>query len=114
MCSSYRQRKVAKPAAHSLESDQPRLPKMNSSTLVIAGTEFSSRLFLGTGKYSSGTLMAQSLAASGTQLVTVALRRMQTDGAPDNILAHLDRSRYRLMPNTSGVRDAKEAVLAAE
>lgn len=87
---------------------------MNPSTLTIAGTEFSSRLFLGTGKYSSGALMAQSLAASGTQLVTVALRRVQTDGTPDNILAHLDRSRYRLLPNTSGVRDAKEAVLAAE
>lgn len=87
---------------------------MNPSTLVIAGTEFSSRLFLGTGKYSSGAVMAQSLAAAGTQLVTVALRRLRTDGVSDNILAHLDRSRYRLLPNTSGVRDAKEAVLAAE
>lgn len=96
------------------ESNKLTLLKMNASTLVIAGTEFSSRLFLGTGKYSSGAVMAESLAASGTQLVTVALRRMQTDGATDNILAHLDRGRYRLMPNTSGVRDAKEAVLAAE
>lgn len=87
---------------------------MNASTLVIAGSEFSSRLFVGTGKYSSGAVMAESLAASGTQLVTVALRRMDTHGAPDNILAHLDRDRYRLMPNTSGVRDAREAVLAAE
>ena len=87
---------------------------MNASTLIIAGTEFSSRLFVGTGKYSSGAVMAESLAASGTQLVTVALRRMDTHGAPDNILAHLDRDRYRLMPNTSGVRNAKEAVLAAE
>jgi thiazole synthase len=87
---------------------------MNLSTLIIAGTEFSSRLFLGTGKYSSGEVMAQSLAASGTQLVTVALRRMPTAGASDAILTYLDRDRYRLMPNTSGVRDAKEAVLAAE
>lgn len=87
---------------------------MNASTLVIAGTEFSSRLFLGTGKYSSGAVMAQSLAVSGTQLVTVALRRLHTNRASDDILAHLDRKRYRLLPNTSGVRDAKEAVLAAE
>jgi len=87
---------------------------MNSSKLVIAGTEFSSRLFLGTGKYGSSVLMAQSLAASGTQLVTVALRRVHTNGTPDNILAHLDCSRYRLLPNTSGVRNAQEAVLAAE
>lgn len=87
---------------------------MNASTLTIAGTTFSSRLFLGTGKYSSGAVMAESLAASGTELVTVALRRVRTDGAADDLLAHLDRRRYRLLPNTSGVRDAREAVLAAE
>ena len=87
---------------------------MSSRPLVIAGVEFSSRLFLGTGKYSSGAAMAASLAASGTQMVTVALRRVSTDGSDDAILSHLDRSRYRLLPNTSGVRDAKEAVLAAE
>jgi len=87
---------------------------MNVSPLTIAGVTFTSRLFLGTGKYSSGAVMAASLAASGTELVTVALRRVRTDGAADDIIAHLDRARYRLMPNTSGVRDAKEAVLAAE
>jgi len=87
---------------------------MSSKPLVISGVEFSSRLFLGTGKYSSGEAMAESLSASGTELVTVALRRVYTDGTPDDILSRLDRGRYRLMPNTSGVRDAKEAVLAAE
>ncbi len=87
---------------------------MSPRPLVIAGVEFSSRLFLGTGKYSSGAAMAASLAASGTQMVTVALRRVSADGEDDAILSHLDRGRYRLLPNTSGVRDAKEAVLAAE
>lgn len=58
--------------------------------------------------------MAESLAASGAELVTVALRRLQVDGTEDELLSHLDRSRYRLLPNTSGVRDAREAVLAAE
>ncbi|MDO8540649.1 MAG: thiazole synthase [Opitutaceae bacterium] len=87
---------------------------MNASPLTIAGVEFSSRLFLGTGKYSSGTVMAESLAASGAELVTVALRRVRTGGAADDILGHLDRTRYRLLPNTSGVRDAREAILAAE
>jgi thiazole synthase len=82
--------------------------------LVIAGVEFSSRLFLGTGKYSSGATMSRSIAASGSQLVTVALRRVRTDGAVDDILTHIDRDQCRLLPNTSGVRDAKEAVLAAE
>lgn len=87
---------------------------MNTDPLIIAGVTLRSRLFLGTGKYRSGAVMAESLAASGAELVTVALRRVRTDGAADDILAHLDRSRYRLLPNTSGVRDAREAVLAAE
>jgi thiazole synthase len=100
---------------------------MKPSPLIIAGVQLSSRLFLGTGKYNSGVAMAKSLAASGTELVTVALRRVHTDArstssgsradrgsVSDDIISHLDRSRYRLMPNTSGVRDAKEAVLAAE
>jgi thiazole synthase len=87
---------------------------MNASPLTIAGVTFSSRLFLGTGKYSAGAVMAESLAATGTELVTVALRRVRTGVEPDDILGHLDRARYRLLPNTSGVRDAREAVLAAE
>lgn len=87
---------------------------MTTTPLIVAGVTLNSRLFLGTGKYSSGGVMADSLAATGTELVTVALRRVRTDGAADDILSHLDRSRYRLLPNTSGVRDAREAVLAAE
>jgi thiazole synthase len=85
-----------------------------NAPLIIAGVAFESRLFLGTGKYASPASMAESLKAAGTQLVTVALRRTRTDGAPDGMLDNLDTSRYRLMPNTSGVRDAKEAILAAE
>jgi len=87
---------------------------MNTSPLVIAGVQLRSRLFLGTGKYSSGVVMAESIAASGAELVTVALRRVRTDGAADDIIKHLDLQRYRLLPNTSGARDAKEAILAAE
>ncbi|HEY0944288.1 MAG TPA: thiazole synthase [Opitutaceae bacterium] len=87
---------------------------MKTAPLRLGGVTFHSRLFLGTGKFSSGPAMAESLAASGTELVTVALRRIRTDGAADDMLGHLDRERYRLLPNTSGVRDAKEAVLAAE
>ncbi len=87
---------------------------MKSQPLVIAGVPLRSRLFLGTGKYSSGAVMAESLDASGAELVTVALRRVRTDGTHDDIINHLDPERYRLLPNTSGVRDAKEAILAAE
>jgi thiazole synthase len=87
---------------------------MNPGPLVIAGTEFASRLFLGTGKFSSGEVMRRSLEASGTEMVTVALGRVRTGGEHDDILGHLDTSRYRLLPNTSGARTAKEAILAAE
>ena len=87
---------------------------MNPEPLVIAGVEFTSRLFVGTGKYSSGDVMRASLAATGSQLVTVALRRVHTNGQPDDILDFLEPEKYRLLPNTSGVRDAKEALLAAE
>jgi thiazole synthase len=87
---------------------------MKSSPLVIAGREFTSRLFLGTGKFSSGAVMRESLRASGTQLVTVALRRVHTDGSSDEMMDAMDLAQYRVLPNTSGVRDAREAVLAAE
>jgi len=90
------------------------LKPVSANTLVIAGVEFTSRLFLGTGKFSSGEMMRESLEASGTQLVTVALGRVRTGGEPDDILGHLDGARYRLLPNTSGTRTAKEAILAAE
>src|SRR6202044_736708 len=66
------------------------------------------------GKFSSGEVMRRSLEASGTQLVRVALGRVRTDGDPDDIRSHLHSSRYRLLPNTSGTRPAREAVLAAE
>ena len=87
---------------------------MKTHHLVIAGVTLRSRLFLGTGKYSSGAVMAESLAASGAELVTMALRRVRTDGGHDDIMSQLDTAKYRLLPNTSGVRDAKEAILAAE
>ena len=87
---------------------------MSTSPLVIAGTTIRSRLFLGTGKFGSSATMAAALAASDADLVTVSLRRIRTDGDADELLSHVDRSRFRLLPNTSGVRDAREAVLAAE
>ena len=87
---------------------------MSPRPLVIAGVEFSSRLFLGTGKFSSGEAMRLSLEASGTQLVTVALGRVRTGGEADDIIDRIDTSLYRLLPNTSGTRSAREAVLAAE
>jgi len=90
---------------------------MNTQTdtgLTIAGVRLRSRLFMGTGKFGSQRLMAQSLEASGAELVTVALRRVGGPSSETDILEHIDPSKYRLLPNTSGVRDAREAILAAE
>ena len=87
---------------------------MNYEPLKIADKTFESRLFVGTGKYASGTMMCDSLEASGSQLVTMAMRRVQLDGREDNIIDYLPRERYHWLPNTSGVRDAKEAIFAAE
>ncbi|GAB3476166.1 thiazole synthase [Marinomonas epiphytica] len=82
--------------------------------LVIAGHEFQSRLFTGTGKYASADTMMNSLLASETQLVTLSLRRMDLQNQSDNILQPLQQQGLKLLPNTSGARTAKEAVFAAE
>ncbi|HNQ91079.1 MAG TPA: thiazole synthase [Verrucomicrobiota bacterium] len=84
--------------------------------LVIAGRTFRSRLIVGTGKFSSPEAMRSALAASGTEMVTVALRRADLSGAKDpfaDILQHVDPQRYLLLPNTSGARTAAEAVRLA-
>ena len=82
--------------------------------LVIGGRTFRSRLFLGTGKFSSNELMARAIAASGTEMVTLAMKRIDMENPEDDMLAHVRRPGIQLLPNTSGVRDAEEAVLAAQ
>lgn len=81
--------------------------------LTIASREFGSRLLVGTGKFSSSEVMAQAIDRSGTEIVTVALRRVDIDNENDDILSAIDRNRYLLLPNTSGARDAEEAVRLA-
>ncbi len=83
-------------------------------TLKIADKEFSSRLFTGTGKFSSSVLMSEALKASESELVTVALKRVDVSNKKDDILSHINYSHINLLPNTSGVRDSKEAVYAAQ
>ena len=82
--------------------------------LKIADKTFTSRLFTGTGKFSSAEIMEEALIASGSELVTVALRRVDVKNSQDNLLIHLQHEQFNLLPNTSGVRSAKEAVLAAK
>ncbi|HZK92879.1 MAG TPA: thiazole synthase [Prolixibacteraceae bacterium] len=81
--------------------------------LTIAGKVFQSRLFLGTGKFGSSLLMEQAVLASESELITVALKRVDTETDADALLSHLQHPHINLLPNTSGARTAKEAVLAA-
>ena len=73
------------------------------NNLLIGGREFSSRLFLGTGKFSSNELMQQAIEASGTQMVTMAMKRIDMSNAHDDMLAHIKHDNIQLLPNTSGV-----------
>ena len=84
------------------------------SDLIIGGRTFRSRLFLGTGKFRSNREMAAAISASGTEMVTVAMKRIETTNASDDMLVHVQRDGLQLLPNTSGVRDAEEAVFAAQ
>lgn len=96
--------------------------------LIIGSKEFTSRLFIGTGKFASNEIMEQAIIASETQMVTVAMKRLDTSkanhsdmdtttvSAPESndMLTHINREHVQFLPNTSGVRNAEEAVLAAQ
>ncbi len=83
--------------------------------LTIGGREFTSRLFVGTGKFSSPDIMLKSIIASQSQMITVAMKRVNMlNEATDDMLTHINREHVQFLPNTSGVRDAREAVLAAQ
>ncbi len=89
---------------------------VQNQPLAIAGRVFRSRLVLGTGKFSSPEAMRDALAASGAEMVTVALRRADLSGKKDpfaNILEYVDSERFLLVPNTSGAMNAQEAVRLA-
>jgi len=85
-----------------------------SDTLKIGKHEFTSRLIVGTGKYETFPLMAEALEASGAQVVTVAVRRVNlTDRSKESMLDYIDRKRYTILPNTAGCYTAEDAVRAA-
>jgi thiazole synthase len=93
-----------RPAAAAAASPDP---------LTIAGRTFTSRLLIGTGKFSSPEVLRQTLEAADSEIVTVALRRVDLSGADDPTLGVLDPRAYLILPNTSGARDADEAVRIA-
>ncbi len=91
---------------------------MSADCYRVGSFEFTSRLFAGTGKYATYALMEEALAASECEVVTVAIRRdILAEGGgtkPDNILDHLDLSRYTVLPNTAGCFNAKDAIRSAK
>jgi len=82
--------------------------------LVIAERQFNSRLLVGTGKFASCEIMADAIEKAGTEIVTVALRRVDIENENDDMLRAIDRKKYLLLPNTSGARNADEAVRLAK
>lgn len=87
---------------------------MTEDILKIGQREFSSRLFVGTGKFASPDIMLEAVKASGTEMVTVAMKRINMmNEATDDMLTHINRDKVQFLPNTSGVRNAEEAVFAA-
>ena len=82
--------------------------------LIIAGKEFNSRLFLGTGKFQDNVTMQRAIKASGAEMVTVAMRRIELNDSNDDMLQHIISPSIQLLPNTSGARNADEAVFAAQ
>lgn len=82
--------------------------------LTIADKTFTSRLFLGTGKFGSNVQMEEAVLTSGSELVTVALKRIDRETDTDALLSCLNHDRINLLPNTSGARNAKEAIFAAQ
>lgn len=83
-------------------------------TLKIADRTFTSRLFVGTGKFSSYDLMKQAIEASESEMVTLAMKRIQLNNPEDDMLTHIASPNIQLLPNTSGVRNAEEAIFAAQ
>lgn len=81
-----------------------------NDTLIIAGREFSSRLMVGTGKYASNEETAKALEASGAQIITVAVRRVNLDRSKESLLDYIDLKKYTLLPNTAGCYTADDAI----
>lgn len=92
--------------------DLSHTPAAAGDPLTIGGVDLTSRLFVGTGKYAADRLIPEVLQASGSQVITVALRRVDLDAATDNVMQHIPKD-VQLLPNTSGARDAREAVRIA-
>jgi thiazole synthase len=82
----------------------------NGASLIFGGKEFHSRLIVGTGKYPDYPTMQKALEASGAEIVTVAVRRVNLDRTQESLLDYIDLKKYTLLPNTAGCYTAEEAI----
>ncbi len=85
-----------------------------SDKLIIAKKEFQSRLLIGTGKFSSAEILAKTIEASGAEIITTAIRRVELNNKEDNFLKIIDPKKYLFLPNTSGARNAEDAIKIAK
>lgn len=86
---------------------------MHNDTFCIGNTELKNRLFIGTGKYGSDAIIPDIIKASGAEVITVALRRVDVENSKENLLSHIPKT-VQLLPNTSGARTADEAIRIAQ
>ena len=101
-------------ARASMADSRASMARFNMDTFTIAGKTFTSRLIVGTGKYSSPAVMVKAHQASGAEMVTVAVRRVNiSDRAKESLLDYIDTSKYFLLPNTAGCHTADEAIRTA-
>jgi thiazole synthase len=108
------QHTVSKPASWQSGQFQRAIHyNRNMDSLIIAGRQFRSRLIVGTGKYKSGHETARAIEASGAEMVTVAVRRVNLDRSKESLLDFIDPKKYFLLPNTAGCYTADEAIRAA-
>src|ERR1700755_532598 len=91
----------------------PAEPSTSTDDLIIAGHHFRSRLIVGTGKYKDGPETAAAIEASGAEMVTVAVRRVNLDRSKESLLDYIDPKKYVLLPNTAGCYTADEAIRTA-
>lgn len=107
---------LQKSSGASVEQENIELGKVDPRPLVIAGRRFNSRIFVGTGKFASNQDMLLAVQSSATEMVTVALRRVDLSKSmeQEDMISLLDRNRLQLLPNTSGARDADEAIRLAQ
>lgn len=109
------QNNLAKQAGERVSAENHLLLEKDPSPLIINGRRFASRLFVGTGKFSSNQAMVAAVEASASEMVTVALRRVDLSRSveEEDMISLLDRERLQLLPNTSGARNAEEAIRLA-